>query len=83
MALITNGSKMPVTNKKPESFQKTTDQPLKKESPKVEPVATVSSTTKAESTTPETKPTAKSGTTSLEETTTAMLGKTKKKNAKK
>jgi hypothetical protein len=83
MALITNGTRFPTTDKKPESFPKTTVQPLKKESPKVEPAVIASSTTSQESTTTEIKPTVKSGTTSLEETTTATLGKKMKKTAKK
>ena len=79
MALIPNGSKMPTTDKKPESFPKTTVQPLQKESPKVEPAVTATSTTNSKPTTTETKPTAKSGTPTLEQTTTATLGKQTKK----
>ena len=53
-------------------------QPLKKVSPKEEPAATVTSTTKVESAPKETKPIATSGTNTSEATTTATLGKTKK-----
>ena len=57
---------------------KTIVQPLKKASPKAEPVETASITTKVESAPKETKPTVTSGTNTSEATTTATLGKTKK-----
>ena len=79
MALIPNGTPFPTTDKKPESFPKTIAQPLQKESPKVEPAVTATSTTNSKPTTTETKPTAKSGTLTLEQTTTATLGKQTKK----
>jgi hypothetical protein len=71
VALIPSPTGIPHNN---DSSQITTDLPSQKMSPKVEPVATVSSMTKKESAPKVTELGANDGQTSLEETTTATLG---------